>query len=69
MDMVTVDVKSSAGVEFERLNAYNITAARWEEPWDGLHYLRGGVEWHGLCSQMLLHTALNGIFRGCAGAT
>ena len=51
----------------EIVDAAAITAARWEDTWDGVHYLRdsNGV-WLGLVSSMVAMAELNALFRDCA---
>jgi hypothetical protein len=48
---------------WELLDALEITRARWEDAWDGVHLLReANGDWKGLTSAMVTEAWLNAVF-------
>ena len=48
-------------------DAVDITQGRWDESWDGLHYLSGYETWRGHAASMFVQVWLNELFGSCIG--
>ena len=55
----------NAGINY--VDFAHLTRTRWEESWDGLHYLRGYEYWTGHVAATYIQAWFNTIFGDCSG--
>eukprot|EP00300_Choanocystis_sp_HF-7_P027434 c32543_g1_i1.p1 GENE.c32543_g1_i1~~c32543_g1_i1.p1 ORF type:complete len:745 (+),score=89.81 c32543_g1_i1:1029-3263(+) len=50
------------------LDTFSMTQSRWEDSWDGLHYMQSTIEdpGHGIASAMVQQAVLNAVFPTCS---
>jgi len=52
---------------FRYFDSFHITQPRWEESWDGLHFLNGYLEWRGHTAATFIQAWLNELLGECTG--
>jgi len=62
-----IAIERASLLGFRPFDSFHITRARWEESWDGLHFLAGYEQWRGHVAATFVQAWLNELLGSCTG--